>query len=1028
MLSLLFSGQINAYSRNQGTISDEAPDASRKDRYASVKPILKHRMLIIHIHRVDARFTSAKGSRLHAKRTIRKSVIARSLRYGRDLGRYIARQTRGKVRMEFGTVYLKAVVRNLVARTHQYNPRTTIESRSPVLETMTTLDGKPFDIGRFFMKRLKKWDSFAFFWPIGGMATAATGGGGTYPIVPYQLYSTIRGIIFYPSHYRYSSIFLHEFFHSIEGMYGISPVHGYMKHNRHKFPVWTGRGEFAYYKWQFRTTIRRKGYHLLNWRLRWPHTISRAAYLANLAVARKVPIARRRRAYEIMRKSDKLWRDKRKPAALKLALQARRFNPWNISALHRVAFHYTGHKAYRTAVPLLEELKKLQPVFWRVNYLGSLYLWHLKQSAKALAVFRNAAGLARTGSEKGSAFFNQGRALRRLRRYPQAMAFLKKSLAAYTNKQHHIGPLWEMGDCLYAQNRKNPRYITEWKKAAALDTTAWRWRSIGWHEYGKFKRYKSALASYGRSLSLTKRNKEKADARWHMGMIHKRLKQYWKARKQLRIAATRYSKYTQKASAYWEIGNCLLKANPRSPAYLKAWRRAIAYSPSYGRWRGVAWHEYTRFKRYYRALAAYRKTLSYCRDRKQKADIYWHMAHINKRLKRYNRAIRHFKKSAAAYKRKTSQANALWEIGNCYYTKNNKFNAPFLYWLKSVQLHSVSWRWKHIGHRYTGLKLYNRAIMAFKKAVILYKKARDKASCHWYLAFAYYYQKAWNKAIKEFRKAAALYSKKRNKASCYRQIAHSYRRRDRHFRQGIIWFLKACGTWPTASIWKETAWYQYSSLKQYGLAKKSYQRALSLAKKAKVRADILLNLGRICIRQKQPRKALGFINRCLRLKSNRSISSAAFWEKGNAFYGINKNHGEKLLWWKRAVILKPDRWRWWNIGNTYQWNLKQYKNAIITHRRSLSFFKSRDRKSMVWARIGRAEMDRGRITAAKRAFNTAFRYFPRGKRGGEALFWQGYLYGHKLKNKRTAVRLIRRAMGFGYTSRFVKNTLKHFQR
>lgn len=64
-------------------------------------------------------------------------------------------------------------------------------------------------------------------------------------------------------------IWLHEFFHVLEDLAGISPAHGYGAEQRRDFPGWKGRSEneMDYYRWHFGATLPRVGWTKLNYRL-----------------------------------------------------------------------------------------------------------------------------------------------------------------------------------------------------------------------------------------------------------------------------------------------------------------------------------------------------------------------------------------------------------------------------------------------------------------------------------------------------------------------------------------------------------------------------------------------------------------------------------------------------------------------------------------------------------------------------------------------------------------------------------------
>ncbi len=89
-----------------------------------------------------------------------------------------------------------------------------------------------------------------------------------FPGIPFPAGRTVQGFISIPynSHRALEGMYVHEYFHLLENRYGIYPKHGfspdrhYKKNIRSAFPGWKGQGQYDYYLWHFKSTIKPRGY------------------------------------------------------------------------------------------------------------------------------------------------------------------------------------------------------------------------------------------------------------------------------------------------------------------------------------------------------------------------------------------------------------------------------------------------------------------------------------------------------------------------------------------------------------------------------------------------------------------------------------------------------------------------------------------------------------------------------------------------------------------------------------------------
>ncbi|MBI4410664.1 MAG: tetratricopeptide repeat protein, partial [Gemmatimonadetes bacterium] len=121
---------------------------------------------------------------------------------------------------------------------------------------------------RILVETINEFDTVMRVWPMSNTVRAWVDVG-YLDLRPSRSTSTRRAVLnIGPDHPH--GIWLHEFFHILEELAGISPAHGYFPEERRHFPGWTGREEMDYYRWHFRTTLSGVGWKNLNFRLKHP--------------------------------------------------------------------------------------------------------------------------------------------------------------------------------------------------------------------------------------------------------------------------------------------------------------------------------------------------------------------------------------------------------------------------------------------------------------------------------------------------------------------------------------------------------------------------------------------------------------------------------------------------------------------------------------------------------------------------------------------------------------------------------------
>lgn len=129
----------------------------------------------------------------------------------------------------------------------------------------------------YFRKKLQNYDTILIVWTIPEFNNA-NGRSVMFNVEGIEK-SVKRGYIHIPSNrmtLNGPDLMLHEFFHVIENMAGISPEHGYYPENRHYFPNWKGENGNDYYSWHLSKYIpenlskRGKDFSLLNYLVEYP--------------------------------------------------------------------------------------------------------------------------------------------------------------------------------------------------------------------------------------------------------------------------------------------------------------------------------------------------------------------------------------------------------------------------------------------------------------------------------------------------------------------------------------------------------------------------------------------------------------------------------------------------------------------------------------------------------------------------------------------------------------------------------------
>lgn len=385
----------------------------KRQQLGHIDPEYIHKIHAMYIQNVDVKFKSQTGKTISAKNSLTKLQIKKSKIFQGVLKAWVETWSGGKMGLKYSHKEMDRTIHDI-----KVSKSGSIESRQPRIESI-----KP-ELGSYLYEKSNEYDTFIYYWNAEGFATTANGGSQLYPFVTYQLNGALRGYMSMPTNWvKLPSGFntlLHEFFHTIESMSGIKPMHGFQKQNRHFFPGWKGKGQLSYFRWQFENTLPRvtndknikiQGWKNFNFLERYPETISEDILLVNREAARQVSIQNRIKAEKIYQKArEHRFKNQieRQVPYYKKALQA---NKNHIGSNRELAIYYSRKKNYQQSARHYQRFLKFKPVIWGFNNLAWLYQWKLKNPGEAVEYLNQAILLDKTGRKTLGTRQNLGRAL-----------------------------------------------------------------------------------------------------------------------------------------------------------------------------------------------------------------------------------------------------------------------------------------------------------------------------------------------------------------------------------------------------------------------------------------------------------------------------------------------------------------------------------------------------------------------------------------------------------------------------------------
>ncbi|MDH5654680.1 MAG: hypothetical protein OEZ34_02155 [Spirochaetia bacterium] len=204
-----------------------------------IQPVYTHNITAFYFRHLQTEY-DWKNKKKSINRKMTDAEQRTSGTYMNVLTMLIESMSDGKLSLSWKSVYLSRPLTDVILNESK-------DEVSPV-----------FNSHAEFIKQYKKYvdklDTAYLIW--NGPTGEAKGGSTRIAGVP-----PVRGfVVIHPEHSM--GIWLHEFFHVIENIAGISPSHGYYKPQRKHFPAWKGEtgNQTDYFWWHFQTSVKNFGY------------------------------------------------------------------------------------------------------------------------------------------------------------------------------------------------------------------------------------------------------------------------------------------------------------------------------------------------------------------------------------------------------------------------------------------------------------------------------------------------------------------------------------------------------------------------------------------------------------------------------------------------------------------------------------------------------------------------------------------------------------------------------------------------
>ena len=211
----------------------------KRIRLGKIQPVYTHKITVFYFRHLETKY-SWKNKIITINRKMTEAEQRTSIIYMNVLSMMIESMSDGKLSLAWERIYLSGPLKDVV-------PNESKEEVSPVFNSHP-------EFIKQYKKKMDTLDTAYFIW--NGPTGEAKGGSGKIAGIP-----PVRGfVVIHPEHSM--GIWLHEFFHVVENIAGISPSHGYYKQQRKYFPAWKGEtgNQTDYFHWHFQTSVKNFGY------------------------------------------------------------------------------------------------------------------------------------------------------------------------------------------------------------------------------------------------------------------------------------------------------------------------------------------------------------------------------------------------------------------------------------------------------------------------------------------------------------------------------------------------------------------------------------------------------------------------------------------------------------------------------------------------------------------------------------------------------------------------------------------------
>jgi tetratricopeptide (TPR) repeat protein len=297
------------------------------------------------------------------------------------------------------------------------------------------------------------------------------GGSADIPVIPYVIDSPGRAVVKMIPMYNDQDdgdwALIHEYFHSVENTWGISPVHGYEDPSSfpdyHPPETFPDRPEFAYYTYHFSEYIPKKimemqkkgnnaGWTQFGWSLQKPFSFPKEKLPYLLQLAEKAPLEDRQDAWDYEKRAKRALSKGNKKLADFMYREALKLNPACFEA-----YRYLGDRAvetgnYKEAAEKYAEYLKCTPSQKYLVKTAEILIKHLGDYQKGTEYYDAAIGGEADAKNKISRCLEAGNAFLARKQFNGAAYFFEKgfSLVKNDNSKGSLECLFLKGEALYS--------------------------------------------------------------------------------------------------------------------------------------------------------------------------------------------------------------------------------------------------------------------------------------------------------------------------------------------------------------------------------------------------------------------------------------------------------------------------------------------------------------------------------------------------------------------------------------------------